>query len=102
MHLLPLSVVCVTHGNTYMHIHACMCMCRHKCTCAAFLSPLYASPVDPNLLSASPPLPFSTRTAPHTEQEMSRVTSNNFDRIRADLKAVKGENAAIVAQLKAM
>ena len=36
------------------------------------------------------------------EQEMARVTSNNFDRIRADLKSVKGENAAIVAQLKAM
>ena len=35
------------------------------------------------------------------EQEMSRVTRNNFDRINCDLQAVKKENMAMVQQLKA-
>eukprot|EP00606_Chrysophyceae_sp_TOSAG23-5_P001626 GSChrysophyteH2.ASY1.ANO1.1432.1 assembled CDS len=35
------------------------------------------------------------------EQEMSRVTRNNFDRINSDLQAVKKENVAMVQQLKA-
>jgi predicted Co/Zn/Cd cation transporter (cation efflux family) len=36
------------------------------------------------------------------EQEMTRVNTNNFDRVREDLKSVKSENAALVKKLKAM
>ncbi len=36
------------------------------------------------------------------EQETTRVTHNNFDRIKADLKAVRAENASLVQQLKSM
>jgi hypothetical protein len=36
------------------------------------------------------------------EQELTRVSGNNVERIRADLKAVLAENAALVQKLKAM
>jgi hypothetical protein len=36
------------------------------------------------------------------EQELTRVSGNNVERLRADLKAVLAENAALVQKLKAM
>ena len=36
------------------------------------------------------------------DQEMSRVSANNFDRIKSDLSAVQQENAALVQQIKAL
>ena len=36
------------------------------------------------------------------EQEMTRVTRNNFDRIQADLVAVRQENDNIVQKLKSV
>jgi hypothetical protein len=35
------------------------------------------------------------------DQEQSRVSSNNSERIRQDLEAITKENAALVAQIKA-
>ena len=34
------------------------------------------------------------------DQEVSRVSNNNFERIRNDLKEIKGENASLVSQIK--
>ncbi len=36
------------------------------------------------------------------DQEVSRVSSNNSERILSDLEAIKQENASLVAQIKAM
>jgi hypothetical protein len=36
------------------------------------------------------------------DQELSRVSANNFDRIRADLAEVQGDNNRLVAQLKTL
>jgi hypothetical protein len=35
------------------------------------------------------------------DQEMARVSANNFDRIKADLDEVQKENQKMVAQIKA-
>ena len=34
------------------------------------------------------------------DQEISRVSANNFDRLMEDLQQVQGDNAKLVAQLK--
>lgn len=34
------------------------------------------------------------------DQEMSRVSANNFDRIKSDLDQVQRENASLISQLK--
>lgn len=36
------------------------------------------------------------------DQELARVSANNFDRIRSDLAEVQGDNNRLIAQLKAM
>ena len=36
------------------------------------------------------------------DQELSRVSANNFDRIRSDLAEVQGDNNRLIAQLKAL
>lgn len=36
------------------------------------------------------------------DQEMSRVSANNFDRIKSDLDAVQQENAGLVQQIKSL